>query len=216
MGKGARTREAILRSAADVASVEGLLGLSIGGLAARLGLSKSGLFAHFRSKEALQLETIEAARLLYVDEVVRPALEAPRGVRRLLAMCDRALLYIGRRVFPGGCFFVAAQAELHARPGVLRDRIAEYQRWWLDSLEREVRRAQESGEVREDVDPAQLAFELEALLFLASSTLNLDADDDGLARARVGTLSRISAALAAGAPPLAAGWPLRRAGGPGA
>jgi AcrR family transcriptional regulator len=198
--KGARTRAAILRRAADVASVEGLEGLSIGRLAGELGMSKSGLFAHFRSKGALQLATVEAAREVLVEEVLRPALAAPRGVARLWALCSCNLAYVERRVFPGGCFFVAAQAELSGRPGPLRDRVAHCQRLWLRSLEREAARAQELGELRPEVDPAQLAFELESMLFMAGAALDLEPAGGALERARVGIRARIRAGATAAAP----------------
>jgi AcrR family transcriptional regulator len=202
VSKGVRTRAAILRRAADLASVEGLEGLSIGRLAGEMGMSKSGLFAHFRSKEALQLATVEAAREVLVAEVLRPALAAPRGLARLWALCSRNLDYLERRVFPGGCFFVAAQAELSARPGPLRDRVAHCQRLWLDSLEREASRARELGELMPDVDAAQLAFELEAMLFMAGAALDLEPDGGVLERARTGIRARIRAAATGSAPDL--------------
>lgn len=127
--KGQRTRAAILEEAARLATVESLEGLSIGGLAEVTGMSKSGLYAHFGSKEGLQLATIDAARESFVREVVSPALAAtPPGRGRLLALCERFLSYVERRVFPGGCFFVVTAAELGSRPGRIRDRVATYQR----------------------------------------------------------------------------------------
>src|SRR5246127_342650 len=121
--KGVRTRESILRVAVDIASVEGLQGLTIGRLAEELEMSKSGLFAHFGSKEELQLATVEAARQRFVDEMFRPALRAPRGYPRLLAICRSWLDYIKRGVFPGGCFFAAASFEFDGRPGPIRDAV---------------------------------------------------------------------------------------------
>src|SRR5271170_2654060 len=112
---GARTRDTILRAAADLASVEGLDGLSIGRLATELAMSKSGLFAHFGSKEDLQLATIEEARQRYVQQVIAPALAAGTGITRLSALCEAFLSYIERRVFPGGCFFAAAVAEFDGK-----------------------------------------------------------------------------------------------------
>src|SRR6266567_1941642 len=106
--KGARTRESVLRVAVDLASVEGLEGLSIGRLAEELKMSKSGLFAHFGSKEDLQLSTIQMARVIFSEVVVQPALLAPEGAPRLLALCDHWLHYVEDRVFAGGCFFTAA------------------------------------------------------------------------------------------------------------
>jgi len=120
--QGQRTRAAILHTAAQLATIEGLEGLSIGQLASATGLSKSGLYAHFDSKEDLQLATIEAARVTFVDDVIRPGLSAPRGIRRLLATCDAFLSHVERRVFPGGCFFVAAAAEVGTRRGAVTGR----------------------------------------------------------------------------------------------
>ena len=128
-----------------------------------------GLYAHFGSKEELQLATVETARLIFVDDVVRRGLAAPKGVRRLLAVCDAFLSHVERLVFPGGCFFVAATAEVGVRPGPVRDAVAAQQRQWLDLLERLVRDAQQLGELPAEVDPPQLAFELEALLVAANS-----------------------------------------------
>ncbi|HEX8188504.1 MAG TPA: helix-turn-helix domain-containing protein, partial [Pyrinomonadaceae bacterium] len=121
---GERTRQAILEAAVDIASEEGLEGLTIGRLAAELSMSKSGLFAHFGSKEELQLATVEAARDVFVREVVRPAFGAPRGLARLWQLCDVWLGYVRREVFRGGCFFAAAAAEFDGRPGAVRDRVA--------------------------------------------------------------------------------------------
>jgi AcrR family transcriptional regulator len=173
-----------LLQAAQLATVEGLEGLSIGQLATATGMSKGGLYAHFGSKEELQLATVETARLIFVEDVVQKGLAAPRGRRRLLAICAAFLNHVERLVFPGGCFFVAATAELGARPGPVRDAVAAQQRQWLDLLERLVREAQELGEVPAEVDPAQLAFELEALLVAANSLFMLFGDRAAFARAR--------------------------------
>ena len=120
---GARTKAAILQGAARLASVEGLEGLTIGGLAANLSMSKSGLYAHFGSKVELQLATIDEAARVFYAEVVSPALAAEPGRRQLLALCDAYLAYLRRRTFPGGCFFAAAALEMGSRPGPVRDRI---------------------------------------------------------------------------------------------
>ena len=150
--KGARTREDILRAAADIASVDGLDGLSIGRLAAELGMSKSGLFAHFGSKESLQLATIEEARNRYVKEVIEPALSTPSGITRLYALCEAFLSYIERAVFPGGCFFASAMAEFDAKgPSLARDRIVECQEQWMITLERAAEGARTKGELRGDM-----------------------------------------------------------------
>ena len=158
--KGARTREDILRTAADIASVDGLDGLSIGRLAAELGMSKSGLFAHFGSKELLQLATIEEARHRYVKEVIEPALSSCAGITRLCALCQAFLSYIEREVFPGGCFFASAMAEFDVKgPSLVRDRIVDCQEQWIATLERAAEGARTKGELRRDSDSHQLVFE---------------------------------------------------------
>src|SRR5262249_34859682 len=119
--KGARTRDSILRVAVNLASVEGLQGLTIGRLAEELKMSKSGLFAHFGSKEELQVATVEMARQIFVEHVIRPALAEPEGMPRLWALCDRWLRHVESRVFAGGCFFTAASFEFDSRSGPVRD-----------------------------------------------------------------------------------------------
>ena len=182
--KGERTRSAILAEAARLATVDGLHGLSIGGLATAIGMSKSGLYAHFGSKADLQLSTVASARETFVAEVFVPALDAPQGIGRLHAACDAYLSHIERRVFPGGCFFAVAAADVGTRPGAVRDAIAAQQRDWIELLERLARKAQELGQLGSGVDPAQLAFELNAVLVSASSTFILQADPGVFGRAR--------------------------------
>jgi AcrR family transcriptional regulator len=188
---GQRTRAAILQQAAELATLDGLNGLSIGDLAHATGLSKAGLYGHFGSKQELQLATVEAARAIFVAEVIRPSLAAPRGVRRLLAMCEAFLSHVERRVFPGGCFFVAAAAEVGARPGPVHDAVARQQQRWIELLQRIVREAQELGELPADVDPPQLAFELEALLVAANSQFILFGDPAVFDRARAAIRRRL-------------------------
>jgi AcrR family transcriptional regulator len=192
--KGERTRAAILEEATQLASIVGLEGLSIGGLAGATGMSKSGLYAHFGSKRELQLATIEAARERFVAEVLRPGLAAPRGVRRLLAVCEAFVSHVERRVFPGGCFFSSAAADAGKRPGPVRDAIAAQQRDWLAVLERLAREAAELGELRPGADPAQLAFELQALLAAASTSFILHGDDRAFARSRAAIRERVERA----------------------
>ncbi len=182
--QGRRTREGILEEATRIASVEGLEGLTLGRLAAGLGMSKSGLFAHFGSKEELQLATIEHARLIYVGDVVAPAMTRPRGLATLTTLCHRYVALMERRLFPGGCFFASAMAEFDARPGVVRDHIAAAQRDWLDALERAATDALRQGELRPAVDPAQLAFELEAAMLSSNWYFHLYSDARFFARAR--------------------------------
>lgn len=188
---GERTRQAILEAAVDIASAEGLEGLTIGRLAAELAMSKSGLFAHFGSKEELQLATVEAARDIFVREVVRPAFEAPKGVARLWSLCDVWLEYVRREVFRGGCFFAAAAAEFDGRPGAVRDRVAAIMKEWLNVLGRSVAEAQGEGQFDSSADPAQLAFELNALEMGANWAYQLHGDRQAFGRARTAVLERL-------------------------
>ncbi|MDP2315550.1 MAG: TetR/AcrR family transcriptional regulator [Pseudomonadota bacterium] len=160
MGKGDTTRQAILEHATTLATTVGLDGLSIGQLATDLGLSKSGLFAHFQSKEGLQLAVVETASDRFTDLVVRPGLKAPRGEPRVRALMERWVAWVAATGTPGGCFFVAASTELDDRPGPLRDAVVQRQRDWIDLLANSVRAAIAEGHFREDTDPEQLAFEL--------------------------------------------------------
>src|SRR6266852_6372380 len=191
--RGERTRRQILDLAADLASVEGLEGLSIGGLADKLGMSKSGLFASFGSKEELQLATIEHARQIFIDAVVRKAMMAPRGLPRLWALCDSWLEYAGRKVFRGGCFFAATSAEFDSHPGLIRDRVAALMKEWLTTVAVAVRKAQEAGHLRVDADPAQLAFEIHSLFLGANWAFQLHADFAAFDRARGAIQQRLTA-----------------------
>lgn len=181
--KGERTRQSILEHAVDIASLEGLEGLTIGRLADELKMSKSGLFAHFGSKEELQLATIERARERFVESVFRPALKAERGYPRLMAICRGWLAYVKKGVFPGGCFFAAASFEFDGRPGPLRDAIAAIMDAWIDSIEKAVAMAQEEGHLDSNMEPAQLAFEINALFFGANFSYQLRGDRKALERA---------------------------------
>jgi AcrR family transcriptional regulator len=202
--KGEQTRSAILDEAARLATVVGLDGLSIGGLARATEMSKSGVYAHFGSKQELQLSTIESARETFVEQVLRPALQAPRGRRRLLAACEEFLSHVERGVFPGGCFFSAAAVDVASWPGPVRDAISRQRTEWLSVLERLARAAQELGEIDLAEDPAQLAFELQALTAAANTAFILQGDPVVFERARRAVLRRVPA-TGADAPTLAAG-----------
>jgi AcrR family transcriptional regulator len=162
--RGDRTRRVVLRQAVDVASVEGLEGLSIGRLATELSISKSGLIAHFGSKEQLQLATIRAARAIFVHTVIEPAVETTSGLARLRRLLDAWLDYSSDRRFPGGCFFARAAHEHAARPGAVRDALAAVDEEWVGLITQSALDAQEAGEIRADVDAALLAFDLVAYL----------------------------------------------------
>ena len=188
---GERRRQKILQAAAELATVEGLEGLSIGRLAEHVGMSKSGLYAHFRSKEELQLATVEAAARILTQEVLVPGFEAPEGARRLIALSEAFLSHVERRVFPGGCFFVSSSAELNSRPGRVRDRIVAEYRVWIDLLREQVRKAQELGEVDRSADIDQLLFEVNGILVAGNAFYLLFEDPEELERARRGVRERL-------------------------
>jgi AcrR family transcriptional regulator len=192
--RGEATRRAILRHAADIASVEGLEGLSIGRLATELGVSKSGVFAHFGSKEELQLATIAAAREIYVDTIVTPAREdSGPGLARLRSLWEHWLDYAERRIFPGGCFFIQTVAEFDSRPGRIRDALREARTDWMALIERSIVKAQQLGELDPHLNAAQLAFELDAYGRAAASDAALYEDQAAIARARTALRDRLDA-----------------------
>ena len=192
--QAARTRRQVLRVAMDIASAEGLEGLSIGRLAADMKMSKTGIFSHFGSKRALQLATVEAAKQVFLERIVEPALAEPRGALRLTAMLHKWLEYVEKIVFRGGCFFAAASAEFDSRPGAVRNRIALHTRTWLVALEDEIRFATSNGEFRSAVDAAQLAFELHAYVQEANWAFKLFNDKSAFERARRAIARRIAEA----------------------
>jgi AcrR family transcriptional regulator len=189
--KGARTRKSILRVAVNLASVEGLEGVSIGRLADELSMSKSGLFAHFGSKEDLQLATVEAAREIFIEHVVLPALTRPKGMPRLWALCDNWLGYVEQRVFAGGCFFAAASFEFDSRPGPVRNRIVAAMKEWLDALIHALEDARQVGHIKASVDPRQLALEIYSLAIGAHWGFQLLGEKKALDNARTTILSRL-------------------------
>jgi AcrR family transcriptional regulator len=194
--RGRRTRESILATAVDIASVEGLEGLTIGRLATELGMSKSGLFAHFGSKEELQLATIAAAREIFVAEVVAPAGGADRGLPRLRALIDAKFDYIRRGVFKGGCFFDAARLEYDSRnPGPVRDAILDEFAAWSKLVTDFVKGAQRAGHIDPAIDPEQLAFELDAIGTTANLRSQIQRDEEGFERARRAVDTRLAAVV---------------------
>ncbi|WP_433167544.1 TetR/AcrR family transcriptional regulator [Kribbella sp. CA-247076] len=190
--RGDQTRRAVLRRAVDIASVDGLEGLSIGRLATELGISKSGLFAHFGSKEELQLATIRAARRIYVDAVVAPALDVAPGLERVRALSERWLEYSQQRVFPGGCFFSKVSYEYGARGGAVHEAMAALHLEWMDLLETSVREAVELGQL--DADPAQLAFDLNAYYESANLASILHGQESAYVHARQAIRTRLESA----------------------
>jgi AcrR family transcriptional regulator len=159
---GERSRQKILRAAANLATVDGLEGITIGSLADHIGMSKSGLYAHFRSKEQLQLATIDTALEIFNAEVIDPTRELADPLERLRTIYDRFLDHVERRVFPGGCFFASAESEVGMQEGPVKDRIAAIQRAWASNNAQLVREAQTARLLAADDDPAQVAFELDA------------------------------------------------------
>jgi AcrR family transcriptional regulator len=190
---GERSRAAILREAARLATVEGLDGLSLSRLAAAVGMSKSGLFAHFGSKEELQLATIEAASAIYDDLVIEPAGEQAAGVRRLRAYIERFLDHVQEGVFPGGCFFVSAMGELGTHPGPVRDGAMAFSQRWLTLLAEQVAAAQAAGDLDPVADPPQIAFELNAYMVLGNMQFVATSDPAALERVRRAADARLSA-----------------------
>ncbi len=188
--RGLKTRRAILRKAVNIASLEGLEGLTIGKLATTLRISKSGLFAHFGSKEDLQCAVVDEARDIFVEKVVRPTAQL-RGLRLLRALCENWLSYGEQKTFPGGCFFSAASLEFDDRPGPVRDRIVSLMKKWLGNLEHAARDAQSAGEIRKDVDVHQLAFEIQALAMGGNWSSRLFRDPSAFSSAKAAILRRI-------------------------
>lgn len=179
----ATTRASILARAVDLASVEGLGGLTIGRLADSTSLSKSGLFAYFGSKEELQLAVVEAAGEIFEREVVQASVGFSPGLDRLVHLAGRWLSYMESVPLRGGCFFAAASLEVDDRPGRVRDRVAGLTLGWQDLLEAEAIRAVEDGTLERDTDPAQLAFEVHAFVQEANRSFQLHGDPEAFRRA---------------------------------
>jgi AcrR family transcriptional regulator len=170
--RGNRTRQTILRRAVDLASLEGLDGLSFGRLATDTGLSKAGVQTLFKTKEALQLAAIDHARSMFVDSVIRPARTAARGAPRLRALVEHWIVYAETPLFAGGCFRVANIADYDSRPGPIRDALLRDQREWTRVLAEQLHAAVELGQIAEhDVDLA--VFQLDAVLCAANTALRL-------------------------------------------
>lgn len=161
---GERSREIVLDAAAELATVEGLDGLSIGRLADATGMSKSGVYGLFGSKEDLQLATVEKARKVFIKEVILPALDSPAGRDQLLALCVGYLDHVEQRVFPGGCFFASVASEVSSRPGPVRNRVAEEQKEWTALLTENATQAVRNSELPADTDPQALTLELSTML----------------------------------------------------
>lgn len=196
-GDGERSRQAILKAASELATVEGLDGLSIARLADYVGMSKSGLFAHFKSKEELQLAAIDTASATFDREVFEPALAASPGLARIMAFCEAFFSHLERRVFPGGCFFISVAAEFDAKNGAVRDRaLAAYSRV-LSKANEFFHEAQEKGELDSREDIAQLSFELYSFLLSVNFAYLFFRDPTAIARGRESIRQRLARAMSA-------------------
>ena len=190
---GIKSRELILNAAARLATIEGLDGISIGRLAEHIGMSKSGLYAHFGSKEELQLATIDKAQEIFHAEVVEPSMrEDPLEMIELLGM--NFLSHLEREVFPGGCFFAYTSAELGPRPGAIHSKVASTTRDWTDLFVQLLSTAQASGAINADEDVEQLAFELDSYLVLANFGFVMDKTLEPLERGRRAYMERLERA----------------------
>jgi AcrR family transcriptional regulator len=188
---GERTREAIVREAVSLATIDGLEGLSIGNLADRLGMSKSGVYAHFGSKQDLQLATVDEAERIFRAEVIEPALAAPPGLGQLAAVGEAYLDHLARRTFPGGCFFAGAVLEMGTRPGPVKERIAAFQRGFTQLIRGFVAKAIEQNELPAGEDPEALTFEISGLVLAANSAFVLQDDPAALEMPRAVLRHRI-------------------------
>jgi AcrR family transcriptional regulator len=184
MSKGAETRQQIVSTALDRAAVVGLEGLTLGALAGELRLSKSGLYAHFRSKEALQLAVLGEAIRRFSELVLQPALEAPRGEPRVLVLIERWLEWFRSEIGGVGCVFLSLAAEFDDRPGAVRDAVVASQKAWVDFLAGAAERAVAEGHFRPDLDPRQFAFEFSAISMSLQFASKLFRDPAALERAR--------------------------------
>ena len=194
---GERSRNAILHEAGRLATVEGISGLSISRLAEAVGMSKSGLFAHFGSKEELQVATIEAARAVFTEQVIEPAVDAPTGLERLRQLAENFLRYVEGGLYPGGCFFASVAAEMAMRPGPVRDGAVQV----VDEFSRQVETAVRDAQAESAIDPSEdaenLAFELNSYLSLANSQFAVSQQSAPIERARRALEARLTAAATA-------------------
>ena len=182
--RGERTRTTVARSAAAIASVDGLSGMTLSQLADTIGVSKSSVQAAYRTKEDVQVAAVAAAAAVFSGAVVQPAMAANEGLPRLLALVETWLAYVERRVFPGGCFMVATLAEYDSRPGSVRDALSRARRQWLGLLERQAEVAQLAGDLPAAPSPAMVAFEVDALLSAANIARNFTDDTAALSAAK--------------------------------
>jgi AcrR family transcriptional regulator len=181
---GERTREAIVREAVSLATLDGLEGLSIGDLAGALDMSKSGVYAHFGSKQDLQLATVDEAARIFQREVIQPALDATPGLAQLVALCDAFFDHLTRRTFPGGCFFAGAVLEMGSRPGPVKEQIAAFQTGFSALIREFIVTALEQNELAADEDPDELTFEVNGMILAANANFVLRDDPAALGAAK--------------------------------
>jgi AcrR family transcriptional regulator len=201
---GIQSRQAILTAAASLATVRGLEGLSIGDLAQHIGMSKSGLYAHFKSKEELELATIDTAAEIFQHAVLDSVPESIRGLDRIHALTEAFLGHLKERIFPGGCFFAAVGVQLAARPSRARDRVMQFITDWNALFSDSLREAQTAGSIARGTDLDQMGFEITAMLFRANFAWVVSYNPVVLDQARVGidnTLRRVVAKTANAKPP---------------
>jgi AcrR family transcriptional regulator len=192
--KGARSRKMILHAAADLATVDGLDGLSLGALATHIGMSKSGLYAHFGSKEELQLATVDTAKEIFDADVIEPTNDIDDPLEHLRALSDAFLSHVERRVFPGGCFFISVSAEFDTHPGPVKDKLLAFQAEWSQRMEHLITGAQERGLLQPEESPSQLTFELTSYLLMANTAFVMHNDPAYLHHARTAVNRRLQQA----------------------
>jgi AcrR family transcriptional regulator len=191
---GAKSRQTILEAAARLATTRGLDGLSIGELAEHIGMSKSGLYAHFKSKEELELATIDTAAEIFERDVIRQVPESCSGLERVTALTEAFIAHLTRRVFPGGCFFAAVAAQLAPNPGRARDRVLRMHAAWMEQFLAALRQARDTGDIPRDTDLDQVAFEITSMMFRANFSWIATDDPRTLDRARVGVQNALARA----------------------
>ena len=192
--KGARSRRTILHAAADLATVDGLDGLSLGALAMHIGMSKSGLYAHFGSKEELQLATIDTAKAIFDADVIEPTNDIDDPLEHLRALSDAFLSHVERRVFPGGCFFISVSAEFDTHPGPVKDKLLAFQAEWSQRMQQLITGGQQRGLLQPEENPSQLTFELTSYLLMANTAFVMHNDPAYLHHARTAVNHRLQQA----------------------
>lgn len=208
---GVESRRAILDAAARLATTHGLEGLSIGELAHHIGMSKSGLYAHFKSKEELELATIDTAAEIFEEDVIRKVPDSVRGIARVTALSEAFLQHLVRQVYPGGCFFATVAAQLAPRPSQVRDRVMRMHVEWGAMFIAALHQACDDGELLSDVDLNQLVFEITAIMFRANFAWIVTEDEHVLDQARLAIRSVLSRVAGKKSPSGRARKPKKRA-----